>query len=47
MPPQQGKRLLDLGNVAFGLGTHEGVSSGKEMACGMCFVKRVVFPALS
>jgi hypothetical protein len=31
MPPQQGKGLLDLGNVAFGFRTHV---SGEEMACG-------------
>jgi hypothetical protein len=27
MPPQQGKGLLDLGNVAIGFGTHERLSS--------------------
>jgi hypothetical protein len=27
MPPQQGKRLLDLGDVAFGFGKHERLSS--------------------
>jgi hypothetical protein len=27
MPPQQGKCLLDLGDIAFGFGTHERLSS--------------------
>jgi hypothetical protein len=32
MPPQQGKRLLDLGDIAFGFWTHKRHSSGSIWA---------------